>query len=134
MPGGTFESDNDDFDSQDQSETFDEANLVGNGDQGEVRTFADADERATFEDLPDVEDVTAAEGDSDDDEALALEADAFDPEAFDDADTEADDELDYRAATTERQDDIDGQGAGDELNELGNARRTGAGDATSRDG
>ena len=51
MIGGTFESDHDDFDSQDQSEALDEANTVGDGDQGEVRTFADADERGTFEDL-----------------------------------------------------------------------------------
>lgn len=77
MPGGNFESDNDDFDSQDQSETLDESNTIGDGDRGEVRTFADGDDRNTFEELPDVEDVTRAAGD-------ALGADAFDPEAMGD--------------------------------------------------
>ena len=66
MPGVTFESDNEDFDSQGQSETFDEGNLVGDGDQGEVRTFADADARTTFEDLPEVLDVTQVGSDRDD--------------------------------------------------------------------
>ena len=117
MPGATFESDNDDFDSQDQSETLDESNLVGDGDQGEVRSFADADSRATFEDLPEVEDMTTADGDRDDDEALALDADEFDPDASDDGGLEDDDELDYRAATEERQDDLDGQGPDDGFNE-----------------
>ena len=63
MPGATFESDNDDFDSQDQSETLDESNLIG------------------------------------------------------DADLEEDDELGYRAATAEREDDLDGQGPEDSFNE-----------------
>ena len=77
MTGGNFESDRDDFDSQDQSETLDEANTVGNGDQGEVRTFAAADARGTFEEMPDVADLLQAEG----------------PEADGDA---QDDALDYR--------------------------------------
>lgn len=66
-------------------------------------------EERTFEELPDVEDLTQLDGDRDDDEALALDADEFDPDAIDDADTEEDDELDYRAATAEREDDLDGQ-------------------------
>ncbi|WP_293678012.1 hypothetical protein [uncultured Phenylobacterium sp.] len=117
MTGGTFESDRDDFDSQDQSEAFDEDNTVGGGDRGEVRSFADADERATLEELPDVADLLQAAGDRDDDEAIALDADEFDPDAVEDGDLEEDDELDFRAATAEREDDLDGQGPDDAFNE-----------------
>ena len=117
MTGGTFESDRDDFDSQDQSEAFDEANTVGNGDQGEVRTFAEADERTTFEEMPDVVDLMQAVGDRDEEVAIALDADEFDPDAVGDADLEEDDELDYRAATAEREDDLDGQGRDDSYDE-----------------
>ncbi|WP_293354902.1 hypothetical protein [Phenylobacterium sp.] len=74
-------------------------------------------EERTFEELPQVEDLTQVDGDRDDDEALALDADEFDPDAVDDADTEEDDELDYRAATAEREDDLDGQGPEDGFNE-----------------
>jgi hypothetical protein len=116
MPGITFESDNDDFDSQDQSEAFDESNLIGDGDSGEVRSFGEADIRSVFEELPDVEDLTQADGDRDDDEALALDADAFDPDAIGEDDLEADDELDYRAATEEHEDDLDGLGPQGDLN------------------
>ena len=111
-----FESD-DDFDPQDQAETFDETNLGQGGDAGEVRSFATADARATFEELPEVEDLTQLKGDRDDDEALALDADEFSPDAVGDADLEQDDELDYRAATEEHEDDIDGLGAEDGFNE-----------------
>lgn len=77
MIGGTFESDHDDFDSQDQSETFDESNTVGDGDQGEVRSFADADARATFGQLPRVKDLTQVDVDVDDGEGrLPIESDA----------------------------------------------------------
>lgn len=109
-----FEADND---PQDQAETFDETNLGQGGDAGEERSYRVADERSTFEELPDVEDVTASDGDRDDDEALALDADEFDPDAVGDADLEEDDELDYRAATGEREDDIDGQGPEDGFDE-----------------
>ena len=52
MTGGNFESDRDDFDSQDQSETLDETNTLGaGGDAGEARSFAEADENLTFEDM-----------------------------------------------------------------------------------
>lgn len=117
MPGTNFESDADGYDPQDRAETFDEANLTGDGDSGEVRSFAEADDRTAFEDLPDVEDVTQAEGDRDADEAVALEADEFGPETVTDADLEEDDELNYRAATAEREDDIDGLGAEDGFDE-----------------
>lgn len=117
MIGGTFESDRDDFDSQDQSEALDEANTVGDGDQGEVRTFADADARGTFEEMPDVVDLMQADGDRDDDEARGLDAADFDPDMAEDAGLEADNELDYRAATAEREDDLDGQGPEDGFDE-----------------
>jgi hypothetical protein len=106
-----------DFDPQDQAEAFDETNMGQGGDAGEERSYRVADERSTFEELPDVEDVTQADGDRDDDEALALDADEFDPDAVDDADLEEDDELDYRAATAEREDDLDGQGPEDGFDE-----------------
>lgn len=110
-------NESEDFDPQDQAETFDETNLGQGGDAGEARSYRAADERATFEELDDVEDLTQADGDRDDDEALALDADEFDPEATDDADLEEDDELDYRAATAEREDDLDGQGPDDGFDE-----------------
>jgi hypothetical protein len=96
-----------DFDSQDGAEALDETNY-NEDDIGEMRTF---------EELPDVLDVTQAEGDRDDDEALALDADEFDEDAIDDNDTEEDHELDYRAATGEREDDLDGQGPEDRFDE-----------------
>jgi hypothetical protein len=53
------------YDDQDGAEAFDEDNQgldgAGENDRGEMRTF---------EELPDVLDVTAAEGDADDDDAL----------------------------------------------------------------
>lgn len=79
-------------------------------------------EERTFEELPEVEDLTQVDGDRDDDEALALDADEFDPDAIDDADTEEDDELDYRAATAEREDDLDGQGPEDSYDDARIAR------------
>jgi hypothetical protein len=104
MPGERFESDSG-FDDQDQSEAFDEEMTVGAD-----RPPTTLEVRA-FEDLPDVEDVTRAVGDRDDDEALALDADEFDPELVGEADFEEDDELDYRAATSEHEDDLDGLGS-----------------------
>ncbi|WP_411288436.1 hypothetical protein [Phenylobacterium sp.] len=88
-----------DADPQDSAESLDETNY--DDDLGEMRTF---------EELPDVLDVTQAVGDRDDDEALALDADEFDPDAIDDDDPEEDNELDYRAATEEHEDDLDGLG------------------------
>ena len=97
-----------DADPQDGAEALDEDNL----DLGEERS-----EMRTFEELPDLLDMTQAEGDRDDDEAMALDADEFDEDAFGDADTEEDHELDLNAATEEREDDLDGQGPEDGFNE-----------------
>jgi hypothetical protein len=68
--------DQDGGDDQDRAETLDETNFDddGAGEVGELRTF---------EDLPDVLDVTQAVGDSDDDEALALDAGDYDPDDLD---------------------------------------------------
>ena len=117
MPGTNFENDADGYDPQDQSEAFDETHSTDSGDAGEVRSFEEANERRAFEELPDVEDLTRAEGDQDDDRALALDAAEFDPEAVGDADFEDEDELAYRAATEEQQDDLDGLGPEDGFNE-----------------
>ncbi|MCR5880025.1 hypothetical protein [Phenylobacterium sp. J367] len=89
------------FDDQDQSEAFDETNT----DDAE-----ELNEMKTFEELPEVLDMTRARGDRDDDEALALDADEFDEDAIDDSDFEEDDELDYRASDEEHEDDLDGLG------------------------
>ena len=98
----------DDADQQDGAEAFDEDNLDLAEERNEMRTF---------EELPDLLDVTQADGDRDDDEALALDADEFDEDAMGDADSEEDHELDYRAASAEREDDLDGQGPEDGFNE-----------------
>lgn len=119
MPGGNFDAD-EDFDEQDQAETFDESNVVGGeGDSalGDDSPVSPASDMRTLEELPDVEDVTQAVGDRDDDEALALDADEFDEEAIDDDDLEEDNELDYHAATEEHEDDLDGLGPEDDFNE-----------------
>jgi hypothetical protein len=96
-----------DGDAQDGAEALDETNY----DSG------DNDEMRTFEELPDVLDVTRAVGDRDDDEGLALDADEFDEDAIGDDDAEADDELDYRASDEEHEDDLDGLGAEDSYND-----------------
>ncbi|TAL36175.1 hypothetical protein [Phenylobacterium sp.] len=123
MPGTNFENDSDGYDPQDQAEVFDETNSTDSGDTGEVRSFAEADGMRVFEDLPDVEDLTRADGDADDDEPLTLDADEFDPEAMELDDFEEDDELAYGAATGERQDDLDGQGPEDDFDEARLAKR-----------
>lgn len=97
-------SENPDLDGQEGAEAFD-ALLDDDG--------SGLGEERTFEELPDVEDLTQLAGDRDEDEALAFDADEFDPEVMDDGDFEEDDELDYRAATAEREDDLDGQGPED---------------------
>jgi hypothetical protein len=113
MPGVNFESDSD-FDPQDQAETFDESMTVGG--EGDVSLGGESpldigEDMRTFEEMPDVYDVTTRVGDRDPDEALALDADEFDPDAFDDDDVEDDYELDYAAADAEHEDDLDGLGA-----------------------
>jgi hypothetical protein len=110
MAGTGFDAD---FDPQDQAETLDESMTVGG--EGSVALGGDSplaigEDMRTFEELPDVLDVTQVAGDRDDDEALALDADEFDEDAIDDDDLEEDNELDYRAATQDREDDIDGLG------------------------
>ena len=95
-------------DPQDSAEVLDETMQDEREGGGEMRTL---------EELPDTFDVTAAEGDRDEDEALALRADEFHEDAFGEADTEEDDELDYRAATGEREDDVDGLGPEDGYDE-----------------
>jgi len=119
MPGTSFDSDADFF-PQDQAEAFDESMTVGG--EGSVGLGGDSplevgEEMRTFEELPDVEDLTQVAGDRDDDEALALDADEFDPDAVDDGDFEEDNELDYRASTEEHEDDLDGLGPDDGFND-----------------
>ena len=117
MASESFDSDGD---AQDQAEALDESMTVGGeGDSplGGDSPLAVGEDMRTFEELPDVLDVTQAAGDRDDDEALALDADEFDEEAIEDSDTEEDNELNYRAATEEREDDLDGQGPEDGYDE-----------------
>lgn len=78
-------SDTYEFDDQDQSEVFDEDNTEGQ----------DADARSveyrTFEELPDLLDVTQAEGDAE--EREELDAADFSEDAIDDEDLEEEDEV-----------------------------------------
>ena len=113
MPGVNFESDNDDFDGQDLAETFDESMTVGG--EGDVSLGGESplpvgEDMRTFEEMPDVYDVTTRAGDRDEDEELALDADEFSLDAFDDDDVEDDNELDYGAVDEEHEDDLDGLG------------------------
>lgn len=98
----------DDAEPQDSAESLDETNYDESEGMGEMRTF---------EELPDVLDVTQAVGDRDDEEAIALDADEFFEGAVDDGDTEEDNELDFHAATEEHEDDLDGQGPEDGYDE-----------------
>ena len=112
MAGNSFDSETD-FESQDQAETFDESMTVGG--EGDVSLGGESpvtpgEDMRTFEEMPDVYDVTRRAGDRDDDEGLALDADEFDPDAIDDEDSEDDDELEYRAVDEEHEDDLDGLG------------------------
>ncbi len=112
MPGTRFDSEPD-FDPQDQAETFDESMTVGaEGDVslGDESPVTPGEDMRTFEEMPDVYDVTSRAGDRDPEEELALDAAEFDPDAFDDADVEDDDELDYRAVDADREDELDGLG------------------------
>ncbi len=112
MPGTSFESDSD-FDPQDQAEVFDESMTVGG--EGSVALGDDSplsvgEDMRTFEEMPDVYDVTTRAGDRDADEELALDATEFDEDAFDDDDVEDDDELNYGAVDADREDELDGLG------------------------
>ena len=86
------------YDDQDGAEAFDETNLDDDQDLGEMRTF---------EELPDLLDLTTAEGDRDDDEGLAFDAADFDEAAFDEDAPEDDDELHYRAVAVDEDEDSD---------------------------
>ncbi|MDP3658912.1 primosomal protein [Phenylobacterium sp.] len=88
------------FDDQDRAEVLDETNYDGGEGPGELRTF---------EDLVDVFDVTRADGDADEDEAVALDAADFDEEAIDDEDLEEDDDVTELLAAdeTDLTDDVD---------------------------
>jgi hypothetical protein len=86
----------DGYDDQDGAEAFDEALLDEKEEMNEMRTF---------EELPDVLDVTSADGDRDEDEAVALDADEFSEDAFDDNDLEEDHELNYRAVARDDEDE-----------------------------
>ncbi|WP_205853775.1 hypothetical protein [Phenylobacterium deserti] len=119
MPGTSFDSEAD-FDPQDQAEAFDESMTVGG--EGSVSLGGDSpmevgEEMRTFEELPDVYDVTQMAGDRDRDEELALDADEFDEDAMDDGDFEDDNELAYSATDADREDDLDGLGPEDSFNE-----------------
>lgn len=76
-PGQDFDS----FDDQDRAEVLDETNL--DEEVGEFRTF---------EEMPDVYDVTTRLGDGDDDRAVAMDAHEFDDQAFDGDELEEEDE------------------------------------------
>jgi hypothetical protein len=113
MPGPGYDSEPD-FDPQDRAEVFDESMTVGG--EGDVALGGDSpldigEDMRTFEEMPDVYDVTSRAGDRDEDEELALDADEFDLDAIDDDDLEEDNELDYAAVDAEREDDLDGLGA-----------------------
>lgn len=96
------------FDDQDRAEAVDETMT------DDEMAFS---ERRTFEELPELMDLTRADGDRDEDEALALDSDELSDDLLDDTDLEEDDELNYRAADAEREDDIDGLGDEDSFNE-----------------
>jgi hypothetical protein len=94
MPGGVIDSDSD---PQDSAEVFDEDNYNTNEQLNEMKTF---------EEMPDVLDVTTAVGDRDDEEAIALDAADFDEASFDrEAELEEDNELDYRASAEDEGED-----------------------------
>lgn len=88
----------DGYDDQAGAEALDETNLDDDQDRGEMRTF---------EELPDLLDLTTAEGDRDDDEGVALDASEFDEAAFDEDNPEEDNELQYRAVAADDNEDGD---------------------------
>jgi hypothetical protein len=119
MPGASFDSDSD-FDPQDQAEAFDESMTVGGEGSvglGDDSPLAVGEDMRTFEEMPDVYDVTSKAGDRDDDEGLALDADEFDEDAVDDGDFEEDNELEYAAVDEDREDELDGLGPEDGYND-----------------
>lgn len=93
-----------DRDEQDEAEVFDESKIDDNA------------EFVTFEEMPDVYDATTALGDARD--VRALDAGELDPEALDDEDLEADEDLDDALdddlEDQEEDDEVDEEGADDE--------------------
>lgn len=102
MPGTSFDSDAE-YDPQDQAEARDESMTIGGeGDHGgEIRTFGEGDDMRTFEELPEVMDMTQALGDRSEDAELALDADEFDEDAFGDGDMDDEDEDAYAAGSAD---------------------------------
>ena len=104
-----------DNDPQDQAEVFDEDNysLDGAGDSSA--------EFKTFEELPDVIDVTRALGDADVDEVhVAEDADELDEEELDDLELEYDEEGEDDRLADDVEDETEGEGlyaADDDLDE-----------------
>jgi hypothetical protein len=88
-------------DEQDQSEVFDEDNLTADDDGGRGMEFK------TFEELPDVLDVTQKIGDARDDEAI--DAADLDPASLDDEDLQEEDEVvdDDAYDETDEEDTVD---------------------------
>jgi len=92
----------DGFDDQDAAEAFDETNTDEREQIGEMRTF---------EEMPDVYDVTSRAGDRDGEEGASLEAADFDEDAIDlDWELEEDDEDHRRAAASDQDDFYDDAG------------------------
>lgn len=102
MPGTSFDSDPG-YDEQDQSEVLDESMTVGgegDRDVGGSPFGRGSSDMRTFEELPDVLDVTQAIGDRSEDAELALDADEFDEDAFGD-ELDDEDEDAYAAGDTD---------------------------------
>jgi hypothetical protein len=101
MPGPEYldANNSDDGDDQERAEALDEDNTDDREEVNEMRTF---------EEMPDVYDVTQRTGDRDDDEGLALDSGDFTDEvaeAMGDELLEEDDELDYRAEADDEEED-----------------------------
>ena len=109
MAAETPDTDGQGIDAQDVAEVFDEDNL-----DSDMRRLARDDEELNFDDMPEVFDVTRAEGDEDDDDAV-IGDDLTDDEivelstqdADEGEDEDEDDDDDYRAAENLDIDDDD---------------------------
>jgi hypothetical protein len=107
MPGTSFDSDAE-YDPQDQAEARDESMTVD----------GEGDDMRTFEELPDVMDLTQAIGDRSEDAGLALDADEFDEDAFgDDMDDEDEDAYAAGSADSDIYDDEDANDIVDDFDE-----------------
>lgn len=107
MPGTSFDS-GAEYDPQDQAEARDESMTVD----------GEGDDMRTFEELPDVMDLTQAIGDRSEDAGLALDADEFDEDAFgDDMDDEDEDAYAAGSADSDIYDDEDANDIVDDFDE-----------------